>query len=363
MMQWLCILLCLGIARAETTLRSEAVPSQDEITEVSTEVLSVLVGETDLEIRILRFLVPRKGYEYRIAIAGFDDRAEAMKTQELLERNNLLFSIDSDEPVPTIEVIPEMTPSIEVVPKISKENEDPNIFQRMTEVRQTPTSDEILQLALKNYSILGQTYRDSKWEQLLYTRSFVGEEERKVKHEFYRQDTAIRLDVRITKGAGVDSTSILTEDGKVWLKTNDGQTQKDERRGREVLNRFSAAHILSIPMGFDIDVQTDGPWRALDTVKKSDKGWIISRQHAGGADGLLEAEFESDTWFLTRVVWLESGEERELNFSHFAELDNSGALFPQKIELRIENEIVEKISISTFTLNELNDNNLFKLSE
>ena len=88
----LALLLAGQMALAESSLRSRAVPSQEEATALSSEVLDALVGETTLEVRILRFMVPKKGYEYRVSVVGFKDRTAATAQLRLSNQNLVLRS-------------------------------------------------------------------------------------------------------------------------------------------------------------------------------------------------------------------------------------------------------------------------------
>ncbi|MGC6510100.1 MAG: hypothetical protein ACON4U_16900 [Myxococcota bacterium] len=365
----LALLLAGQIAFAESSLRSRAVPSQEEATALSSEVLDVLVGETSLEVRILRFMVPKKGYEFRVSIVGFEDRTAATQTQLKLSDQNLVFILETDEPIDVIEPpVPlepaETSPVASVEATENDEGEvNPRIFRKLKESRKLPTSDEILQQALKNYGPLGDAYRNAGQESLRYSRTFSGDNPRKIKHQFYRQDSAMHLKVVIAKGEGVSSTSILTADGEVYLQTNDGQSQRDGTRGKDVLQRFSAGHVLAIPLGFDLDVQSDGPWRELKSVRIVDDMWSMTRKKAGGSDGLLEANFSKDDWLLTRVIWLEGGEEHELQFSQFATLGELQSRYPKQVDLYVNGDLVEKIAISEFNITDAPDADLFIVSD
>lgn len=365
----LALLLAGQMALAESSLRSRAVPSQEEATALSSEVLDALVGETTLEVRILRFMVPKKGYEYRVSVVGFEDRTAATATQLRLSNQNLVFALETDEPMDVIEPPAPLEPKKAVSVATSDESGsadsevNPRIFRKMKESRQLPTSDEILQQALKNYAPLGEAYRNASQESLKYSRTFSGENPRKIKHHFYRKDAAMHLNVIVAKGDGVSSTSILTSDGAVYLQTNDGRTQKDGSRGKDVLQRFSAGHVLAIPLGFDLDAQSDGPWRELKSVQLVDDMWSMTRKKAGGADGLLEANFSKDDWLLTKVIWLEAGEEHELHFSEFETLGELMIKYPKQVELFVNGQLVEQITISEFNITDAPASDLFVVSD
>ena len=61
----------------------------------------------------------------------------------------------------------------------------------------------------------------------------------KAKHVYRQSGTALRLDVSVQKGEGVDSTTVVGLDGAAWVVTGDQTVSRDSERTREIVGRFA----------------------------------------------------------------------------------------------------------------------------
>jgi hypothetical protein len=142
-----------------------------------------------------------------------------------------------------------------------------------------------------------------------YERKLAREDGRTVaKHHYVRQGDAVRLDVDVTAGEGVDSSTILAPDRRAWVSTDETSISRDPERTAEVLARFSPEGLLAVPLGIPHDMETAGPWRLLASTAEIDGKRVIAKAEAPGDRGLVAAEFDLEDHLLRRLDWmLDSG--------------------------------------------------------
>ncbi len=138
-----------------------------------------------------------------------------------------------------------------------------------------------------------------------YERTVAREGGRTVaKHHYVRMVDAVRLDIDVTGGVGVDSSTILAPDRRAWVSTDATSIARDPERTAEVLARFSPEGLLAVPLGIPHDMETAGPWRLLASTAEIHGKRVIARAEAPGDRGLVAAEFGVDDHLLRRLDWM-----------------------------------------------------------
>jgi hypothetical protein len=169
-------------------------------------------------------------------------------------------------------------------------------------------------------------------------------------NQFFRSGDAIRLEVEIQEGEGVDSTTTLTSDQQGFIQVDNEITERDGLRTMEMLQRFSPEAVLSIPLGLSEDVETAAAWHGLTTLRRDSSGehglWVVAGSVAEGELGLLEAAFDSSTGHLARVSWAAESGEITFTYADYREL-GEGEELVVPFETRIERDgsLIEEIRV------------------
>ena len=138
-----------------------------------------------------------------------------------------------------------------------------------------------------------------------YERKLAREDGRTVaEHHYVRQGDAVRLDVNVTAGAGVDSSTILASDRRAWVSTDESSISRDPDRTAEVLARFSPEGLLAVPLGIPHDMETAGPWRLLAPTAEIHGKRVVAKASVPGERGLVSAEFGVEDHLLRRLDWM-----------------------------------------------------------
>jgi len=138
-----------------------------------------------------------------------------------------------------------------------------------------------------------------------YERKLAREDGKTVaEHHYVRQGDAVRLDVDVTAGDGVDSSTILAADRRAWVSTDEASIARDPERTAEVLARFSPEGLLAVPLGIPHDMETAGPWRLLAPTAEIHGKRVVAKASAPGERGLVSAEFGLEDHLLRRLDWM-----------------------------------------------------------
>ena len=97
----------------------------------------------------------------------------------------------------------------EVVPATPKES-------KKKKRRVIPSSDDVLLHAANAHKIIVEDWGQVKQERFQFYRKRP-EEGSLLHHRFYQSDNALRLDITIQKGEGMNSTTVLPDDGEAWV--------------------------------------------------------------------------------------------------------------------------------------------------
>jgi hypothetical protein len=178
-----------------------------------------------------------------------------------------------------------------------------------------------------------------------YERRLAREDGKTVaEHRYVRQGDAVRLDVDVTSGEGVDSSTILAPDRRAWVSTDETSISRDPERTAEVLARFSPERLLAVPLGIPHDMETAGPWRLLAPTAEIHGKRVVAKASAPGERGLVSAEFGVEDHLLRRLDWmLDTGPITYL-FDDYREVGD-GLVVPFHYEVRRGDDPVESMTV------------------
>jgi len=319
----------------------------------------MLRKERGLSIRTGRFLVPQKGYKYRVVVDGIRDEERAGKIAsrlisvwsgiELITSSGQNKVYHEEEktfiitlPVENVEVSNEKTQ-----PKKSEtervEPEKATQLDTKAEKKEViaPTVEDILSYATEAMEKMSKKWVDVKSEQFVFVRELTHNGQKiKTKHTFLQKGDAMRLEIHIEEGVGEDSTTILTPKGKGFLSVKDKKTERSALRTQEILKTFSSKEQLSILLNFPKDVRSNGPWRSLDAFEKIKDAWRVFVKEDENRGVIKQAIFsEKEGWLIQLIVRDEKG-DLEYRWTDYTDLGD-GTFIPFTFT-RIRNGYVQE---------------------
>ena len=354
------MLWLMGLAAAEITLLTNEV-GKTESASLEQQCEQQLTDSRNLDIRTSRFFMPGKGFKYRVIVEGIDTLDEAATIKRSLEVVPLDFVIVVDgrelnpnrgvqesiqekktEPKRLVEQIKEVVPT---TPKETKKKKR----------RVIPSSDDVLLHAASAHKIIVEDWSQVKQERFQFYRKRP-EEGSLLHHRFYQSDNALRLDITIQKGEGMNSTTVLPDDGEAWVATEEKKVSRNAIRTRELLERFSSANIMSIPYNIAEDIQTKQYWSKLTEVESVDDTW---RLHGAGATSIVQATFYHQTWLLAGLVIKDVNGTMEYVFRDYRFVQDVG-LLPHVIQIFDDEILIEEIQIEELDVSNRLDKSLFE---
>lgn len=353
------MLWLIGLAAAEITLLSNEVDKAESV--ALEKQCEQLVDNRSFDVRTSRFFMLGKGFKYRVIIEGLDTLEDASIVQESLGVVPLEFVIVVDgkelnqkpsvqepvqakkeEPKRIVEQIKEVVP---ITPKESKRKKR----------RIIPSADDVLLHATNAHNIIVEDWGQVKQERFQFYRKRP-EEGSLLHHRFYQSDNALRLDITIQKGEGMNSTTVLPDDGEAWVSTEEKKVSRNAIRTRELLERFSSANIMSIPYNIAEDIQTKQYWSKLTEVESVDDTW---RLHGADATSIVQATFYHQTWLLAGLVIKDVNGTMEYVFRDYRFVQDVG-LLPHVIQIFDDEILIEEIQIEELDVSNRLDKSLFE---
>jgi len=166
----------------------------------------------------------------------------------------------------------------------------------------------------------------------------------KAKHVYRQSGNALRLDVAVQRGEGVDSTTVVSPDGGAWVTSANQTVPRDTERTREILRRFAPDQLLRVALGVAGDIETAGAWRSLQVVGPEGDDLLILRPSDGPTGGLVEVTFSRTDHRLRRLVLEEGGHRTEFFFDDYREVA-AGLVVPHECETQRDGQLVEGIQV------------------
>jgi hypothetical protein len=343
----LLLLLSLPAQAEELLIESAPFILRDDAVALHTRVGEAFPEDSEATVRLVRRFHQGQGWRYLVIIEGAASAEEASSLAALADGLDVLLPEGMvSEPAPAP---PE--PSAEGTPPA------PEAAERLM------VADGVLRAAVRAHGgsegagvLVGQ----AQSVRFSYTRSVpVTDGEIVAVNHFLRKGEAVRLEVEIETGTGVDSITTLTSDKTGWVSIDDEHTERDPGRTLEILERFSPEAVLAVPLGFTEDVETAAEWRSLETIEKasleSGEVWVLR----GGEDSSLkEALFDVRQRMLRRVTWTSDRGEITFTYGDYQELGKD-LIVPFHTRIERDGELLEVIAVSTFEVNPVLDDALF----
>jgi hypothetical protein len=356
-MNWIWIWI-LSIAHADL-LQTPPLESKKEADKILSISKRMLRKEKGVKVKRGRFLVPKRGYRYRVVVEGVSDgkKAIALATRlqsiwsdvEMVTDAGQMKRFDGKKNVFLV-VLPEES-GISVIreeKKISSSNEEvePKKADRLDISANKkglvePKVSDILNYATKSMEVLVKKWETVKTEKFVFERELLHEGKKvRVHHRFFKKGDAMRLEIEMKEGEGENSTTVLTPSGKGLLSVQDKKQERSAARTQEILKTFSSYSQLSILLRFPKDVESNGPWRSLDGVEHLQGAWRLFPKDEELGGTIKQAVFsEKEGWLIQLVVQDEEG-ELEYRWTDYTDLGD-GTFVPFRIT-RIRNGYVQE---------------------
>ena len=166
----------------------------------------------------------------------------------------------------------------------------------------------------------------------------------KAKHVYRQSGNALRLDVAVQRGDGVDSTTVVSPGGGAWVTSANQTVPRDTERTREILRRFAPDQLLRVALGVAGDIETAGAWRSLQVVGPEGDDLLVLRPSEEASGGLIEVAFSRTDHRLRRLVMEEGGHRTEFFFDDYRQVA-PGLVVPHESETRRDGQLVESIQV------------------
>lgn len=170
------------------------------------------------------------------------------------------------------------------------------------------------------------------------------------KHRYSKRGKAVRLDVQVQKGAGVDSVTVVAPDGGAWVRTDGEVVPRDTERAREILTRFGPDQLLRLPLSVAYDIETAEAWRNLVIAGPEGDDLIVMRPRGGPAGGLVEVAFARSDGRLRRMELTRQGRSMTYHYDRYSEV-SPGLWLPQEARMERDGAVVERIAVSSLEVN------------
>ena len=340
------LLLSLSAQAEELLIESEPYILRDDAVELHTQLAEALPEEAEATVRLVRRFHQGQGWRYLVVIEGTAGVEEAQTLAALAAGLELVLpEVDVTEPVVTS---PEPSPAEPPTEEASD---------------RLMVAEGVLRAAVRAHGgrdgagvLVGQ----AQSVRFTYTRAVpVTDGQLVADNHFLRKGEAVRLEVEIEAGSGVDSITTLTADKKGWVSVEEEHTERDPGRTLEILERFSPEAVLAVPLGFPEDVETAAVWRSLETVEKTTQGvdevWLL---RGSEESSLKEACFDVRQRLLRRVTWTSERGDITFTYGEYQELEKD-LIVPFHTRIERDGELLEEITVSTFEVNPVLDDALF----
>ena len=346
----------IAIASAEIVLLSSAVEKQDAKS-YEAQCQSAL-DDSEYSVRKARFYMSGQGYRIRIAVDGAQTLEDAQAVLGKLETVplNFVIAIDGKEQSQTeprvtvapkrIEVEPER---IETIPMIQVKE-----FKRK-KTRLVPTVDDVLLHAKDAHQLIVKDWSTTNQESFIFYRKRP-QEGSLIHHRFYKAESALRLDITIQKGDGMNSTTVLPDEGEAWVSTDEKKVSRNAIRTRELLARFSSTNILSIPYNIGQDIENGVHWTTMTTVEEVDDKWRLQNYEQ---QGIVTVDFYQQTWLVASMMVKDGDQQMEYEFLDYRTVDGIG-MIPHVIQIYDADQMIEEIQVEDLDVSNIPAQSIFK---
>lgn len=317
-------------------------------------------GPDGENMRISRRYVRGEGWLYVVRLDGFEDKETALVAANSFSEDGMVIRVIEGHGYKRVAVA-EVGTQWEAAPESSSQPEP------VTD--DFPNAGQVLRMAAKAHG--GKTggsrllLETGQLKFSFVSRTVVGDQEWKVKHIFLRSGLKSRVEVDVLKGDGVSNTVVLAAPDKAWVATHEMVRERDGVQAAEMMSRFAPeTGLLSIPLGFAVDVREASEWRGLvSSGRVSHQGRphlrVAPAQDESGAQNPMEsALFDEASHQLSQVTWVTRGGRVTFQFEDYKALAEA-LVVPHHVRVERNGQLVEEIQVESFEINPSMDPELF----
>lgn len=307
---------------------------------------------------VVRRYVKSTGWSYLVVVDGLSDLDAARKAAGQLatpDEPATIYKKDGKE-VREVEVV-----STPVLAKDSEADKDRARRKRGSD----DGAEQVLDAAVRAHGGRGaglEQLTSAAALRFAYTRKVPADGAEIVADNVYvRKGTGVRLEVKITSGAGQDSLTVSAPDGKAWVYAGGALTDRDPGRVAELLERFSPETVLALPLGLPDDVETAEVWRDLrlvgTVVEDGGSRQLLEPSNKSGS-GLVSAAFDPTDHTLRRVTWSAESGELTFRYDDYRRLDRH-LVVPFHARVERDGALIEEVHIRELSLEPVLEATLF----
>ena len=315
-------------------------------------------GPDGEHMRISRRFIRGTGWRYVVRLDGFEDRDSAV-----------IAAQSFSTPEGDVRVIEGLGYKRSVVATVGdgERRGEPAAVEASEAVNGLPSASAVLKAAAKAHGgRAGGARTLAKTTSLRFdftSRTVVGEKDWRIRHRYFRAAERARLEVDMVKGEGVSNTVVMGEAGKAWVATHAMVRERDTLQAAEMLARFAPeTGLLSIPLGFAVDIKEVSEWRNLATAGRVNH---VGAPHirlvpkAGEESNPLEAAlFEESTGLLSQVTWVTRGGRVTFEFQDYKTVTD-GVVLPFQVRVERNGGLVEEVTVEALEINPALSSELF----
>lgn len=330
-------------------------------TEAAAESSMLQYGPDSENMRITRRYIRGVGWRYVVRLDGFDAKEEAVRAaSSFATKDNAVNVIEG---LGYKRTLVEEVGSGAVASPVAGGPTTPGVQGSV------PSAAQVLRLATKAHggkkggAELLQTQTALRYS--FQSRTLVGSDEMKARHTYIRKGAQVRLEVDVLKGSGVSNTIVLAAPKKAWIATHDVVLERDGVQTAQTMARFAPeTGLLSIPLGFPVDVKEASEWRGLHTTGRvthegSPHLRIAPERKDDGEYNPLEAAlFRDDSMLLAQVTWVTRGGRVTFKYTDYRSV-TEGLVVPHRVRVMRNGQLVEEIEIKEFDITPNVESSLF----
>jgi hypothetical protein len=332
-------------------------------TEAAAESAMLQYGPDSENMRISRRYIRGVGWRYVIRLDGFDAKEQAVRAASTFATK--------DNAVNVIEGLGYKRTLVEEVGSSADADAGAVPAGTVSLVAEggLPSAVQVLRQAAKAHGGkkggAGLLRMQTELRYSFSSRTMVGDDEMKARHTYIRKGAQSRLEVDVLKGTGVSNTIVLAAPNKAWVATHDVVLERDGVQTAQTMARFAPeTGLLSIPLGFPVDVKEASEWRGLHTTGRVNHEGSAhlriapQRSDDGEYNPLEAALFRDDTMRLAQVTWVTRGGRVTFKYTDYRAVMD-GLVVPHHVRVMRNGKLVEEIEIKEFDISPSIDLSLF----
>lgn len=354
----------IGLAAAEVLLLSTPV-SKEEGQSLKEQCAKVVVQE-GIFVDTARYFVNGQGYVYRVSVEGFETVEEAKEVFQSIEDNATLdidfvivvdgkeISSKSKKPLEDkVEKLRErlVREAVDAGPPPQKEEpaeiESNPVSKKKRTTRLEPTVQDVLLHAVNAHQEIANNWQEAQTESFRFLRERP-QEGSIIEHHYYHSAENMRLDITIQKGEGVNSTTVVPDEGDGWVSSDQKKVSRNAIRTRELLARFSSRNILSVPFTIAQEIEKEEYWDRMVLVADEGDVWTLTRSEE---TGIVSASFYQESWLVASLIVQDTDRVMEYEFADYRDVKGLG-MIPHSIQIIQADVLVEALYIESLNVSD-----------